>query len=757
MASWRRAAALLGWLSVCAVAVDPYSSSDYIRRTGHSVAIIGKTLYIDGGEVALLYDGKASQGQSTYQMNDTLTIPLDVSWTNQTVPITPIAKTAPVFDGAALWVDQSTKSMYMWGGQGPWGNLSKTRDLWRFEQEGSAGSWSKQAAANPDVFMSIKRSTVAEITTCNGMGFYAGGFGSVWTDNSFATGSLGTPVPGMLTYNMTSGIWTNNSMAAVNRYETLIGGSAACLPSFGTSGKGMMMTIGGEIARREGYNSSEPNLVGLGNLTFWDIETQTWFSQQTTGDIPSPRSKFCTASADSPNGSVEIFLWGGYDALNKISFQDVYVLSIPGFVWIKTNVKTGGPRAGQQCIMYGRQMFVIGGKNSDKGFTASFRDPDPWINGIHVLDVSSLSWSSKYDAEAADYESPSVVNEWYSAGKQKDVTWTSDSVKALFVGKGKSSNSSGGNASSNGSSAGSSGSSSSAPIGAIVGGVVGGVAALVLAALAAFFFMRRTKQATNPNEQQPLHGVGYGRPGELTPPLYDQQQEKTPQELSSIRSPAMLATEERPTELAHHSWHDQQQLWHDQNETQWRQQGWAKRQPGYLDHIIQGRSKAHGYVRVALVPARKSEWALFHDIHGAFMWHAKYIPTRLEEILFSDHAALDISNWIGVIQEHTPSVARRCVLDDWKKLGPKRCVLAVSPPAELKFIVPDVETIIVFSREGSASIGPQWQQMARMEGQKGHHFQIIRPETRVDDGEGFERWGADLDRVRDNALRELTL
>jgi hypothetical protein len=356
---------------------------------------------------------------SLHTVNDTLSIPLDVSWTNESAIITAITKAAPAFDSEALWTDESSKSMFMWGGQGPWGNLSKTRDLWKFEQDGTAGgSWAKQTAANVDVFLTILRSTNAASTTCNGVGFYVGGYGSVWTDSAFAAGgSLSVPVPGMLTYNVTTGSWANESTAGLNNLQTLISGSAACLPTFGSGGQGVVMVLGGEVAQKTGYNSSAPNLVGLGNVTFWDIGTKTWYSQQTTGDIPTPRSRFCVVGSDGPNGTHEIFLFGGYDASTSTGFQEIYVLSIPGFVWIKADITTGGTRASQQCVLAGnRQMIVVGGNDPVKSFTASYQDVDPWTNGIGVIDVSALSWKDSFDPDAQAYASPDVVTSWYSAG-----------------------------------------------------------------------------------------------------------------------------------------------------------------------------------------------------------------------------------------------------------------------------------------------------------------------------------------------------
>ncbi|KAI0131899.1 hypothetical protein BJ170DRAFT_691121 [Xylariales sp. AK1849] len=547
--------AVLNSLSIGVLSIDPYSSANFIRRTSHAVGIVDKTLYIDGGEIAQHIDGKIDTTQASRQVNDTLSIPLDVSWTNATVSITSISKSAPPFDSEALWTDNTEHSMYSWGGQGPYGNLSKTRDLWKFEADGSGGEWKKQPAANVDVFMSIVRTTNAAWTTCNGMGFYLGGFGSVWTDSAFAPGSLSTPVPGMLTYNLTSGVWANESMAGLNTFETLMTGTASCLPSFGTSGQGMMLTLGGEISRRDEYNSSEPNLVGLSNLTFWDINTKTWYSQQTTGDIPTPRSRFCVAGVAGRDGTYEFFVFGGYDASSQTSFDDIYVLSIPGFVWFKADITTKGPRTGQQCIVTGnRQMIIVGGANPNLAFLDMFRDVDPWINGIGVIDVTELSWSGSFDANAAAYESPDVVKTWYNAGNQEKVSWTSDTVKDLFVAKDSAGGASQGDASQ------STSSSPSAPAGAIAGGVIGAVAILAVIGLI-FFYRRRKKQKSLQVIPQPIQGpaddLGYPT---TSPPLYDYQTEK-PQEMPHDREAVLLPTEERPSELDGGQWPRQQQDW----------------------------------------------------------------------------------------------------------------------------------------------------------------------------------------------------
>lgn len=376
----------------------------------------------------------------TCLVNDTIAIPVFQSWTNATVPMIATPKTAaPVLDNAALWANEETNSLYMWGGQGPWGNCSKEKDLWRFDANGNGqGNWTIQEPSNMDVFVSFSRTQQAAATTCNGVGFYLGGFGTDWSDPEvYGPGEIGVPVPGMLTYNMTSMVWANESTVppdlanpensnqasgGVNAYGIFISGSITCLPDFGSQGQGLVLALGGIVNKpQDGYNATEPKLLGFNSVSLWDIGTRTWHSQTTTGDVPSARVHTCVVSAQEAkrnDASFDIFLFGGSNPNSGDGFEDVYVLSIPGFVWFRVSTASaGGPRMGHECVLAGnRQMIVVGGINPELDIVAAHRDVDPWTNGIGVFDISTLSWNSKFDAQAEPYESPDVIKRWYDAG-----------------------------------------------------------------------------------------------------------------------------------------------------------------------------------------------------------------------------------------------------------------------------------------------------------------------------------------------------
>ncbi len=99
------------------------------------------------------------------------------------------------------------------------------------------------------------------------------------------------------------------------------------------------------------------------------------------------------------------------------TYSDVYVLTIPGFYWFKG--PAGTPRAGNKCGVGGnRQMISVGGLatiTSDDAWS-DWDDTDPWNEGIGVLDMSALAWSASFDAGAAAYQPPQIVQNWYNNG-----------------------------------------------------------------------------------------------------------------------------------------------------------------------------------------------------------------------------------------------------------------------------------------------------------------------------------------------------
>lgn len=100
-----------------------------------------------------------------------------------------------------------------------------------------------------------------------------------------------------------------------------------------------------------------------------------------------------------------------------MGFGDVWILSLPGFVWIQADTKQQAPRAYMSCVVAGRrQMITVGGVEPRSLQGKLMENPDTFNQGIGVLDLTSLEWKDEYDSSAAAYESSDVVKSWYNEG-----------------------------------------------------------------------------------------------------------------------------------------------------------------------------------------------------------------------------------------------------------------------------------------------------------------------------------------------------
>lgn len=128
-------------------------------------------------------------------------------------------------------------------------------------------------------------------------------------------------------------------------------------------------------------------------------------------------------------------MYGGITTADYEASGDVYILSLPGFVFFKARPSSSSTkRAEHACVLAGnRQMLSVGGIDVDLSFPEIFFDPDPWKNGLGVLDLTALTWGARYDAKARPYESPEIVKQWYAKGGLASVKWTSDTVRELFA------------------------------------------------------------------------------------------------------------------------------------------------------------------------------------------------------------------------------------------------------------------------------------------------------------------------------------
>ncbi|KEY74346.1 hypothetical protein S7711_10143 [Stachybotrys chartarum IBT 7711] len=152
-------------------------------------------------------------------------------------------------------------------------------------------------------------------------------------------------------------------------------GAMVWIPAGDSSG--LLVYLGGITSRDDnGTVAPQP----FDEIFVFDGNGNSWSTQTATGEIPQNRRQFCVDVAWAPDkSSFNIYLWGGHAVpppdVNATSFNDVYILTLPSFTWVKAYPDHHGnatlpPEYGHyaaSCNMVKSmsQLFVIGGTYTD--------------------------------------------------------------------------------------------------------------------------------------------------------------------------------------------------------------------------------------------------------------------------------------------------------------------------------------------------------------------------------------------------------
>ena len=407
-------------------------------------AVTGKALVINGGDINWKASNESGHEISNTsfatldtvtngEVNYTLTIDLSDSWTPENTTINALIRNeAPNRDVSLLWVD-SNDSVYSFGGSRSliFNESISTNggtQLWKF----TGSNWSQvfdSPGPNSPTLTHISPAWAAS-AWAHGVGYALGGF--VGDVRHGINGNLVVPTTGLLSYNSTSNVWSNDStVPAVTPYG-LMGGQMLFAPGFGPDG--VLIAFGGQFTGPGNWTNTGGNFIPFSNISVYDIASKSWFWQTATGstgptDIPQSRTFFCAAGINGTQKTYEIFIYGGFDDIfisstsnpssddnaNQPAFNVVYVLSLPAFVWFKINDTSAEPRTQHRCNVAGnRQVISVGGINPTVSYPAYFSQTDPWAQGLGIFDMVDLKWTNTFDAAAAAYTVPSVMQDWYN-------------------------------------------------------------------------------------------------------------------------------------------------------------------------------------------------------------------------------------------------------------------------------------------------------------------------------------------------------
>ena len=168
------------------------------------------------------------------------------------------------------------------------------------------------------------------------------------------------PLEGMIIVNTDNQTARNVSTSAVVGDMPRTGGGLQYISGFG--GKGILFHIGGNQKHvNDTSDTDTDDLIPMDAIDVFDISTlydppgnttSGWYRQLATGDVPAPRVDFCIVYASATDGSSRyIYLYSGRGA-NGTAFDDVYVLSLPSFTWIKLH-QGNQPRYGHILAIEG--------------------------------------------------------------------------------------------------------------------------------------------------------------------------------------------------------------------------------------------------------------------------------------------------------------------------------------------------------------------------------------------------------------------
>ncbi|KAK3402269.1 hypothetical protein B0T20DRAFT_347067 [Sordaria brevicollis] len=331
------------------------------------------------------------------------------------------------------------------------------------------------------------------------IGYSIGGWAHVWSDPDWKRDP--EPYAGMISYDMrTKTFFKSNFKRAIPPIGTVRDGRAEYVPQFGPHG--LVFVVGGLAFNKD---LAKDHMLDMTNITFFDPGTSQWMWQKTTGDAPRSRQSFCMVGVPGPAGTYELFIYGGNDINDSQSYDDFYVLSLPGFRWFQVTDRTPEARAETSCAVIGnRQMVIVGGHDfAKKGPSQSWKPPDEFPQGLGIFDMVDLTFvkNFSYNAHAEAYKTPKVIEDWYRNNTDLSVAvpeWSSDVVKRIFLAKPVTFNNSDSNSTDPGNPQPPPPPPETPPnnskVGPIVGGVVGAIAGVAMIGFLIYYFWIRRKK-----------------------------------------------------------------------------------------------------------------------------------------------------------------------------------------------------------------------------------------------------------------------
>ncbi|KAI1128813.1 hypothetical protein F5Y10DRAFT_239563 [Nemania abortiva] len=315
--------------------------------------------------------------------------------------------------------------------------------LWEFNTSTNSWNWVKLEGDQLIPFANSSEGVYASDPR-TGTSFYTGGYTVGFNSTYNGTVKFQSPDPGPLSWE-----FQTPSVGTMPGPNILKGAMV-----YVRKGRaGILIAFGGYQTAYQGIQIPDSlfDQRPFSDIYIFDIYSSTWYHQTATGDIiPELRTEFCAVVSSAPDdSSFQITIHGGWDQLNKRAFNDVYVLSVPSFRWIRVqdsnNPDLKGPkqpgRNRHKCNIWNEtSMIVTGGELTDGVFNPVLLATicNPAYPPVKVLDTSTYVWQTEFKPNVS-YSVPGVVSAVVGGGPgggaqlmEPELGWESSELADIF-------------------------------------------------------------------------------------------------------------------------------------------------------------------------------------------------------------------------------------------------------------------------------------------------------------------------------------
>ncbi|RPA71406.1 hypothetical protein BJ508DRAFT_336067 [Ascobolus immersus RN42] len=429
-------------------------SENFCRLLAHKTLVIGDKLVIDGGMAKFKITLNNGSEFEVPDLNPfTITIDLSTSFSIDALPLTEHRRpdNVPVLNRFVMWQDPSNKYYYISGGHfygAKYWNESRhyledeeipNYNIWRYDLEKQ--EWSEEDFKVDGGGEVTRLISSADVSIPNqGVSFAYGGYSSRRSRPSSIDDDRNLADNSLLVYNHETQTLRNITNPSSSSSTGVWHGALHHLP---LGEKGFLVALMGE-AQTKGQNFTESDLTGRENLMLdwksiqiWDIEKEKWYTQQASfinDKVPKPRSRFCSVMVyDEGKKSWDIWVYGGQDLKDPESgVSDIWVLSMPSFMWHQVTETGSAPIRTHSCRAFGSQLMIIGGYPPGYSVIPTESCGDGRL--VRIYDLNTGSWPDRFDPKAPKYQQREEITRKSILNPDNSPTsgWSHDRLKEAF-------------------------------------------------------------------------------------------------------------------------------------------------------------------------------------------------------------------------------------------------------------------------------------------------------------------------------------